>query len=55
MTFSADLGLAIPELILAGGALLLLVLGAFSPKSAPLIGWAGVLVLLGAVARFGRR
>jgi NADH-quinone oxidoreductase subunit N len=48
MTFSADLGLAYPELILSAGALVLLVAGAFAPKSARLIGWAAVLVLAGA-------
>ena len=48
MLFSTDLGLAVPELILAGGALTLLVVGAFSPKNAPLVGWAGVLVLIAA-------
>ncbi len=50
MTFSADLALAHPELILAGGALLLLLWGAFSPKSTFAIGIAGVLVLLAAAA-----
>ena len=48
MTFSTDLGLAVPELFLAGGALLLLVVGAFSPKNAPLVGWASVAVLIAA-------
>jgi NADH-quinone oxidoreductase subunit N len=45
MTFSADLGLAYPELILAVGALILLVFGAFAPKAQRLVGWGGVLVL----------
>jgi NADH-quinone oxidoreductase subunit N len=48
MTFSGDLSLAFPELILAGGALLLLVVGAFSPKSTTAIGAAAVVALLGA-------
>jgi NADH-quinone oxidoreductase subunit N len=33
MTFSTDLALALPELILAGSALLLLVVGAFAPRA----------------------
>jgi hypothetical protein len=33
MNFSASLALAAPELILAGGALLLLVWGAFQPRA----------------------
>jgi NADH-quinone oxidoreductase subunit N len=48
MTFSADLGLAYPELILAIGALVLLVWGGFAPKAARLVGWGGVLVLAAA-------
>ncbi|HEX3885980.1 MAG TPA: NADH-quinone oxidoreductase subunit NuoN [Phenylobacterium sp.] len=48
MTFSADLGLAYPELILAVGALVLLVAGAFAPKAERLVGWGGVLVLAAA-------
>ncbi|WP_394761604.1 NADH-quinone oxidoreductase subunit NuoN [Phenylobacterium sp.] len=48
MTFSADLGLAYPELILAIGALVLLVAGAFAPKAARAVGWGGVLVLAAA-------
>jgi len=48
MNLSTDLGLALPELILALGALTLLVFGAFSPRNAPLVGWASVLVLIGA-------
>src|SRR4051812_21273906 len=59
MTFSDDLGLAYPELILAIGALVLLVFGAFAPKAARLVGWGGVLVLAGAAVQaaigpFGR-
>src|SRR5438045_5807476 len=50
MTFSADLGLAYPELILAIGALVLLVVGAFAPKAARWVGWASVLVLAAAAA-----
>lgn len=45
MTFSADIGLAWPELILAIGALVLLVWGAFAPKSTFVIGLAGMAVL----------
>lgn len=48
MTFSGDLGLAYPELILAIGALVLLVAGAFAPKAARAVGWGGVLVLAAA-------
>ena len=48
MTFSTDIGLAYPELILAVGAMVLLVVGAFAPKSARLVGWGGVLVLAAA-------
>ena len=51
MTFSSDLGLAYPELILASGALVLLVGGAFAPKASGLVGWAGVAVLLGAAVQ----
>ncbi|WP_309604593.1 NADH-quinone oxidoreductase subunit NuoN [Phenylobacterium sp.] len=51
MTFSSDLGLAYPELILAIGALVLLVAGAFAPRASRLVGWAGVLVLLGAAVQ----
>ena len=45
MSFSADLPLAYPELILAIGAMLMLVAGAFAPKAVRLVGWAGVAVL----------
>ncbi|HVI30512.1 NADH-quinone oxidoreductase subunit NuoN [Phenylobacterium sp.] len=48
MTFSADLGLAFPELILAGGALLLLVWGAFAPRMTTAVSAAAVVTLLGA-------
>src|SRR6201996_5218215 len=48
MHFSADLGLAYPELILAIGAMVLLVFGAFAPKAGRLVGWGGVLVLAAA-------
>jgi len=50
MSFSADLAVAHPELILGIGALVLLVWGAFAPKMSTLIGWAAVLVLAGAAA-----
>jgi NADH-quinone oxidoreductase subunit N len=49
MNFSADLALAIPELILAAGALLLLVVGAFAPKQTMAVGVAAIVVLLAAV------
>jgi len=48
MNFETSLSLAVPELILAGGALVLLVAGAFSPRSTTAIMWASILVLLGA-------
>ncbi len=48
MTFSADLGLAVPELILAIGALVLLVGGAFAPKATKAVGGLAVLTLIGA-------
>ena len=48
MTISADLALAWPELILAVGALTLLVVGAFAPKQIALVGSGSVLVLLAA-------
>ena len=38
MTFSANLALAIPELILAVGALSLLVAGAFAPAQTRMVG-----------------
>jgi len=51
MTFSTDLGLAIPELILAIGAMLLLVWGAFAPKMTFAVGAAAVgLLVVAAVA-----
>ncbi|MCR5880486.1 NADH-quinone oxidoreductase subunit NuoN [Phenylobacterium sp. J367] len=48
MTFSTDIGLAFPELILAGAALLLLVWGAFAPRMTAAIAAAAVVALLGA-------
>ena len=48
MTISADLALAWPELILAVGALTLLVIGAFAPKQTALVGSGSVVVLLAA-------
>ena len=48
MTISANLALAYPELILAVGALALLVVGAFAPKRIALVGAGSVLVLLSA-------
>jgi NADH-quinone oxidoreductase subunit N len=46
--FSTDLALAVPELILAGSALLLLVVGAFAPRAAAPLGVAAMLALLAA-------
>jgi NADH-quinone oxidoreductase subunit N len=48
MTISANLALAYPELILAVGALALLVVGAFAPKQTAVVGAGSVLVLLAA-------
>jgi len=48
MTFSADLSLAFPQLILAAGALLLLVWGAFAPRATTALCAAAVVALLGA-------
>jgi len=48
MTISANLALAYPEIILAVGAMALLVFGAFAPKQTTLVGAGGVLVLLAA-------
>src|ERR1700756_2581853 len=48
MNVSADLSLAFPQLILGAGALLLLVLGAFSPKSTTAICAAPLAALLAA-------
>jgi len=45
---SAHLAYAYPEIILAVGALALLVIGAFAPKQTNLVGGASVLVLLAA-------
>jgi NADH-quinone oxidoreductase subunit N len=49
MNFSADLSLALPELTLAIGALVLLVVGAFAPKRSMAVGAAAVAVLLLAI------
>jgi len=59
MMSSADLGLAYPELILAIGAMALLVTGAFAPKAGRYVGWGAVLVLAAAAVQaatgpFGR-
>jgi NADH-quinone oxidoreductase subunit N len=59
MTFQASLGLAVPELILAGSALTLLVWGAFQPRAGAVFTGAAVAVLLAAavaaaVGPFGR-
>ncbi|HEY9218968.1 MAG TPA: NADH-quinone oxidoreductase subunit NuoN [Phenylobacterium sp.] len=59
MNFTTDLGLTYPELILAGGALLLLVWGAFQPKADALLGYVAMVVLAAAgvaaaVTPFGR-
>lgn len=48
MTISAQLAYAYPEIILAVGALALLVAGAFMPKQTTLVGGASVVVLLAA-------
>lgn len=48
MNFSADLSLAFPQLILGAGALLLLVWGAFAPRSTNALAGAAVVALLGA-------
>jgi len=48
MTISTHLAYAYPEVILALGALALLVIGAFAPKQTSLVGGASVLVLLAA-------
>jgi NADH-quinone oxidoreductase subunit N len=48
MTISANLAHAYPELILAIGAMVLLVFGAFAPRQTKLVGAGGVLVLLAA-------
>src|SRR5690606_8709288 len=50
MNFQADLGLALPELILAGGAMALLVWGAFAPKQLQAIMLAAIGVLIAAAA-----
>ena len=48
MTFSSDLLIAFPQLILALGAMALLIFGAFAPKQTTLVAAGGVLVLVGA-------
>lgn len=48
MDFSAALGLAYPELVLAGGALLLLVWGAFAPRATTALAAAAIVALLAA-------
>ena len=48
MTISANLAYAYPEIILAVGAMVLLVVGAFAPKQTTLVCGASVLVLLAA-------
>jgi len=48
MTFSANLSLVLPEVILAGSALALLVWGAFQGKASPAFTLASVLALLAA-------
>ena len=55
MNFSADIALAGPELILAGAALLLLVVGAFAPRATNLLSVGAVAALAGAgyAAAFG--
>jgi NADH-quinone oxidoreductase subunit N len=46
MNVIADIGLAYPQLILAAGALLLLVWGAFAPKATAAVSVAGVVTLV---------
>ncbi len=55
MTFSADIALAGPELILAGAALLLLVVGAFAPRATNLLSLGAIAALAAAAyaAAFG--
>jgi NADH-quinone oxidoreductase subunit N len=48
MTFSANLGLAMPELILAGSAMVLLVWGAFQPKTGMVFTLASIAALAAA-------
>ncbi|HQP21616.1 MAG TPA: proton-conducting transporter membrane subunit, partial [Phenylobacterium sp.] len=48
MTFSADFALALPEAILAGAALFLLVAGAFAPRRTALVGLGAILALAAA-------
>jgi len=59
MNFSADLGLALPELILAGAAMLLLIVGAFRPRAGDVLMIAAIAALAAAgwaaaVGPFGR-
>ena len=55
MTFSQDLALAAPELILAIGALGLLVVGAFAPRATTTLMYASIaaLVVAGLAIREG--
>ena len=46
MTFSANISLVLPELVLGVSALVLLVWGAFSKKTTPVFTGASVLALL---------
>lgn len=57
MTFSQNFALALPEAILAASALVLLIYGAFSPRSTLAVnaGGALALVLAAAVAAFGKQ
>jgi len=48
MTFSTDLALALPEVILAGSALLLLVVGAYAPRAAGALMLAAIAALAAA-------
>jgi len=48
MNFSAELAVAWPEMILAVGALALLVFGAFSPRNTAVVGWGAIAVLAAA-------
>ena len=57
MTFSQNFALALPEAILAASALVLLIYGAFSPRSTLAVnaGGALALVLAAAAAAFGKQ
>ncbi len=48
MDLNSSLALAWPEIVLAVGAMALLVFGAYAPKATPAVGGGGVVVLLGA-------